>query len=155
MNTALFEKFPEILVIGHSAFVATPLDRMKARAEFSNYIFQPTKFNFLKVMRITASIFAFLRKVGFVKKSETKFRMFTVKFRGDGDIRKSEIKEEKFEEFFNEEEFEFTEKEKLSEESVNFWNASICWGAEKPLTHFKGRAGVAITDEDISLALQY
>ena len=81
--------------------------------------------------------------------------MFTVKFRGDGDIRKSEIKEEKFEEFFNEEEFEFTEKEKISEESVNFWNASICWGAEKPLTHFKGRAGVAITDEDISLALQY
>ena len=42
-------------------------------------------------MRITASIFAFLRKVGFVKKSETKFRMFSVKFRDDGDTRKSEL----------------------------------------------------------------
>ena len=40
-------------------------------------------------MRITASIFAFLRKVGFVKKSETKFRMFSVEFRDDGDTRKS------------------------------------------------------------------
>ena len=66
---------------------------MKARAEFSNYIIQPTKFNFRKIMRITASIFAFLRKIGFVKKSETKFRMFSAKNEGDGDEKMSKIKE--------------------------------------------------------------
>ena len=45
----------------------------------SNYIFTPTKFNFRKVGRVTASILAFLRKIGFEKKSERKFRMFSVK----------------------------------------------------------------------------
>ena len=39
----VFEKFPEILVKGHSAFPTSRLDKMKVRAEFSNYIFPPTK----------------------------------------------------------------------------------------------------------------
>ena len=64
-------------------------------------------------MRITASIFAFLRKVGFVKKSETKLRMFSVKFRDDGDTRKSDLTEEKFDEYFYGEESEFDENEKI------------------------------------------
>jgi len=50
-----------------------------AMAVSSNYIFTPTKFNFRKVGRVTASILAFLRKIGFEKKSEIKFRMFSVK----------------------------------------------------------------------------
>ena len=58
----VFVKFPEILVKGHSAFSTSRLDKMKARAEFSNYIFLPTKFNFRKVKRIIASIFAFSEK---------------------------------------------------------------------------------------------
>ena len=60
-HSLVFEKFPEILVRFHSTFTTSRLDKMKLRAEFSNYIFQPTKFNFRKVVRITASIFAFLR----------------------------------------------------------------------------------------------
>ena len=64
-------------------------------------------------MRITASIFAFLRKVGFVKKSETKLRMFSVKYRDDGDIRKLDLTEEKFDEYFYGEESEFDENEKI------------------------------------------
>ena len=39
----VFEKFPEILIKGHSAFVTTGLDKMKARAEFSNDIFSAHK----------------------------------------------------------------------------------------------------------------
>ena len=39
----VFVKFPEILVKGHSAFSTSRLDKMKARAQFSNYILQPTK----------------------------------------------------------------------------------------------------------------
>ena len=66
----VFVKFPEILVKGHSAFSTSRLDKMKVRAQFSNYILQPTKFNFRKVMRIIASIFAFSEKWNlFVKKS--------------------------------------------------------------------------------------
>ena len=51
----------------------------------------------------------------------------------------------------------FAENEKISEESVISWYASICRGAEKPLFYFRGRAGMDIIDEDmdISLALQY
>ena len=64
-------------------------------------------------MRITASIFAFLRKVGFVKKSETKLRMFSVKYRDDGYTRKSDLTEEKFDEYFYGEESEFDENEKI------------------------------------------
>ena len=75
----LFEKFPEILVNGHSTFTTTRIDKMKAMAVSWNYIFPPTKFNFRKVGRVTASILAFLRKIGFEKKSERKFRMFSVK----------------------------------------------------------------------------
>jgi len=52
---------------------------MNAMALSSNYIFPSTKFNFREVGRVTASILAFLRKIGFKKKSETKFRMFSVK----------------------------------------------------------------------------
>ena len=89
----VFEKFPEILVKGHSAFLTSRVDKKKARAEFSNYIIQPTKFNFRKIMRITVCIFAFLIKIGFVKKSETKFRMFSAKNEGDGDEKMSKIKE--------------------------------------------------------------
>ena len=50
---------------------------------------------------------------------------------------------------------EFAEDEKAYEESASCWFAGICWGAEKPLSNFKGRAGVSITDEDVSRALQY
>ena len=90
----VFVKFPEILVKGHSAFSTSRLDKMKARAQFSNYTLQP--FNFRKVMRIMASIFAFSEKwYLFVKESETKFRMFSVKFRDDGATRKSELTREK------------------------------------------------------------
>ena len=42
-----------------------------------------------------------------------------------------------------------------SEESVISWYASICRGAEKPLSHFRGRAVMDIPDKDISFALQY
>ena len=151
----VFEKFPEILVKGHSSFSTSRIDKMKFRAEFSKYIFPPTKFNFRKVVRITASIFAFLRKIGFVKKSETKFRMFSVSFEGGSDGKYSKFKEEKVAEYFTEQESEFAEDEKAFEESVSSWYAGICWGAEKPLTQFKGGAGVDIKDEDISFALQY
>ena len=47
------------------------------------------------------------------------------------------------------------EDEKISEESVNSCYAGICWSAEKPLSQFRGTADMDITDEDISLALQY
>ena len=81
--------------------------------------------------------------------------MFLVNFKGDGDVKNQEVKEESFKKYFTEENSEFAEDEKTYEESVSDWFAGICWGAEKPLSNFKGRADVCITDEDINLALQY
>ena len=75
----LFGKFPEILVNGHSTFTTTRIDKMKAMAVSWIYIFPPKKFNFRKVGRVTASVLAFLRKIGVKQKSETKFRMFSAK----------------------------------------------------------------------------
>ena len=106
----VFEKCPEILVKGHSTFTTTRLDKMKIRAEFSNYIFQPTKF---KVVRITASIFAFLRNIGFSKKSETKFRMFLVRMEGASDVKTPKLIEENFEDYFNAEKSEFAKEKKI------------------------------------------
>ena len=48
-----------------------------------------------------------------------------------------------------------SENETAYEQSVSSWFAGISWGAEKPFSNFKGRAGVCIRDEDVSLALQY
>ena len=70
---------------------------------FSNYLFPPTKFNFRKVVRVTASIFAFLRKIGIKMKSENKFRIFSTFTDGDGVGRKIKFKEEPSDQYFTEE----------------------------------------------------
>ena len=65
-------------------------------------------------MRITASIFAFLRKVGFMQKSETKFRMFSVKMEGATiDVKTPKFREENLDEYFNEEKSESGENETI------------------------------------------
>ena len=81
--------------------------------------------------------------------------MFSVNFKGEEGVKNIEYKEEVFDKYFSDEKSEFAEGEKEYEESVSSWFAGICWGAEKPFSNFKGRAGVCITDEDVSLALQY
>ena len=57
----IFEKTPEILVRGHAAFSTDRVQKMMTRAEFSKYLFSPTKFSFKKVVRITAQIMKYLR----------------------------------------------------------------------------------------------
>ena len=65
-------------------------------------------------MRITASIFAFLRKVGFMQKSETKFRMFSVNMEGATiDVKTPKFREEKLDKYFNEEKSESGENETI------------------------------------------
>ena len=51
---------------------------MAIRAEFSKYLFMPTQYNFRKVVRVTATIFKYLKKTGLVKKPNDRFRMFVV-----------------------------------------------------------------------------
>ena len=57
----IFEKTPEILVKGHHAFTADRVQKMMKRAEFSKYLFSPTKFSFKKVIRVTAQVMKYLR----------------------------------------------------------------------------------------------
>ena len=58
----IFEKCPEILIRGHSAFVTNRVDKMLERATFSEYLFQPSKFDFRKIIRVTAIMLQYLRK---------------------------------------------------------------------------------------------
>jgi hypothetical protein len=71
----IFEKCPQILIKGH---LTLRVQKMASRAEYSKYLFMPTKFSFRKVVRVTASIFKYLKKTGLVTKSEDRFRMFVV-----------------------------------------------------------------------------
>ena len=75
----IFEKTPEILVRGHHAFSTARVEKMMSRAEFSRYIFSPTKFSFKKVVRITAQMIKYLRLKKLdqsVNSDKTNFKMF-------------------------------------------------------------------------------
>ena len=58
----ILERTPEILVHGH-VVTEERVDKMLARAEFSNYITSPSKHNFRKTVIITALVFKFIRKL--------------------------------------------------------------------------------------------
>ena len=68
---------PEILVHGHAVTEAR-VDKMTERAEFSNYMFMPTKYDFRKTVIITSLVFKFIRlcKYKIKRKVDTSFRMF-------------------------------------------------------------------------------
>ena len=123
----IFEKCPQILIKGHGAFATNRIQKMASRAEFSKYLFMPTKFNFRKVVRVTACMFKYLKKAGLVKTTKNRFRMFVAQ-KAESLVRHF-VKEDQF--------------------------MGICWGAEKPLASFIGDAELDIDDEDISLALEY
>ena len=75
----IFEKTPEILVRGHAAFSTDRVQKMMTRAEFSRYLFSPTKFSFKKVVRITAQMMKYLRLKHLhssVNQNKVNFKMF-------------------------------------------------------------------------------
>ena len=130
----IFEKCPQILIKGHTALSTMRIQKMASRAEFSQYLFMPTKFNFRKVVRVTASIFKYLKRSGLVKKPVERFRMFVAQYQEEN----FRSEEQLFDHFVKQDQF-----------------MGICWGSEKPLTSFMGNAELDIDDEDISLALGY
>ena len=85
-NGLLVEKFSEILVKSHSRFKTSRLKKLEARAEFWDPMSLLTKFSGIS-MRVISSIFEFLIRIGFVKKSEIKFRMFSDIFEGLNDVK--------------------------------------------------------------------
>ena len=111
----VFERCPEILIRGHHAFLSSRVENMANRAKFSKYIFMPTKFNFRKVVRVTALIFKYMRNVksGAWPKCENKFKMFVVQKIENKLVKKDEMS---FDFFVNDDKF-----------------ADICWGAENNL----------------------
>ena len=86
----VFERTPEILVHGHQVNQER-VNKMTKRAEFSNYIFMPTKYDFRKTVKITALVFKYIRclkakvsaRTGKDVKSENveqRFKMFPASF---------------------------------------------------------------------------
>jgi hypothetical protein len=117
MTEVLFlRSFPQILIKGH---LALRVQKMASRAEYSKYLFMPTTFCFRKVVRVTASIFKYLKKTGLVKKSDDRFRIFVIQNLKENLQSKQQI----LDHFVKEDQF-----------------MGICWGSEKPLTNFKGNA---------------
>ena len=57
----IFERCPEVLIKGHSAFLVERVGKVGQRAKFSRYIFMPSKFTYPKVVRVTAQIIKYMR----------------------------------------------------------------------------------------------
>ena len=78
----IFERTPEILIQGH-AITQERVDKMVARAEYSNYLFSPIKYDFKKVVMITAYIYKFIRltRKKLPKVAKT-YKMFPASFSG-------------------------------------------------------------------------
>ena len=134
----VFEKCPEILVRGHSAFATNiRVEKMATRAEFSKYVFMPTKFSFRKVLRVTATILKYMKNLNPRMQSEKtqKFKMF--------------VAEKSEEKVIN------VEKSLVEHFVENDQFMGICWGSEKPLSNIKGDVQVDLEDEDIARALEY
>jgi hypothetical protein len=78
----VFEKSQEILTRGHTVMLSSRNEKVKKRAEFSDYLLFPTKFKLEKVVRTVAIIYKFLNSFkclrGKLKKSENKFQMLQV-----------------------------------------------------------------------------
>ena len=90
----IFERSPEILIRGHFAFSAARVEKMLTRAEFSKYLFSPSKFSFKKVIRITAQMLKFLRlkKLEHSTPMKTVFKMFVATLDDEEKPRMDEIK---------------------------------------------------------------
>ena len=108
------------------------VEKMKARATFSNQFILPIKFNFREVVRRTVKISKLMRQSGYEHMSENYFRLILV--RNDNDTRNPDIPEKNIFDIF------INENSELSE-------------TEKQLLNFKGVDELYIDDEDIALAL--
>ena len=80
----VLERTPELLIKGH-VVTAERVAKMQERAEFSDYVIQPVKFDFRKIVNITAIVFKFIRilkeKAGHtVTKSEKVYKNFSASF---------------------------------------------------------------------------
>ena len=142
----VLERTPEILVRGH-AVTEERVDKMRQRAEFSNYLLMPTKYNMRKVVRITALVFKFIRKLKFkrLERVEKHFRMFSSTLATPGPFP-----------------IDSTEKvsaettDKPSPENNEVPDVDICWGAEKSGAPDNNTSPVPrFDDEDIARALMY
>ena len=97
----IFEKCPEVLVRGHSAFATNlRVEKMTSRAEFSKYIFMPTKFSFRKVIRVTATILKYMKALNPLMQTEDKhrFKMFIAE--KESSAQETKVKAESLFDFF-------------------------------------------------------
>ena len=89
----IFERTPEVLIRGHVTLKNARVSKMEERAIFSDYILDPTKMSFRKLIRSTAYLFKFLKIKwkGFsdfsdASSQDIQFKMFVVQFLEAGGI---------------------------------------------------------------------
>ena len=80
----VFERTPELLIKGH-VVTAERVAKMQERAMYSDYIIQPTKHDFKKVVNITAMVYKFIRvlkkKIGKdMKKPDKIYKKFSASY---------------------------------------------------------------------------
>ena len=133
----VFEKSHEILTRGHVVMLSTRIEKVKERAEISDYPLSPTKYKFEKVVRCYAVVYRFLRGFRCIKgklsKQGMKFRMLQVSM----------------------EQAISRDMEQANNWSLVVQRVGLSFGAEKPGMNFKGEHHVNLSSEDISYALEF
>ena len=133
----VFERSHEILTRGHSVMLSNRAEKVKERAEVSNYLLSPTKYKFEKVVRCYAVIYRFLRS----------FRCLKGKFSKQG--MKFQILQVSMEEVISK------YIEQANNWSLVVQRAGLSFGTDKPGMKFKGEHHVNLSFEDVSCALEF
>ena len=161
----VFEKSHEILTRGHPAILLTArVEKVKERAEFSNYLISPTKFKFEKVVRIIATVWRFVKSFKCLEgklcrkssenRPDSKFKMFPT-FPVISVIDKS--MKEVFEVYSTD--YLRTVAGNNMDETENVVDihrfVNLEFGIKKPGIQFKGKFHIILTDDDYSRCLEY
>ena len=195
----VFERTKEILTPGHVVSIASTLDEnqevqsaqkvyeastsvvskrvnaIQERLEFSQYLISPTKYSWVKVVRIHTIVFRFLKsfkclKDRFQNRSSFRLQMFHAEATPEiitPIVTYKDGSEVKVRPVFNEVHFKaFFISLGYDEKPVDMFTTRLThkdsrqinspsFGCKNPGTNFKGSCKVVITDDDVSLALHH
>ena len=167
----VFEKTHEILTRGHPTIVLTArVEKVKDRAEFSDYLISPTKFKFEKIVRIIATVWRFVKSFKCLegklskKRPDTKFRMFPVMpvvMVIDTMFTKQVLEVYSAEYMKNVAGNNVEDDENIvdTHRFVNLFDThrsvNLEFGIKKPGIQFKGKFHVLLTDDDFSRSFEY
>ena len=152
----IFDKTPEILTRGHLV-LPSRVEQIAGRSVFGNYLVNPAKFSFDKVVRIHSIVFRFLKSFEIfrnrLKPTDHNFRMFPCV--EDPELRKlvSMVKRKDLRSLIGNKRTTSKENSR-SIQDIHRVNLQS-FGCEDPNLKFNGLHHILITDDDISRTLIY